>query len=128
MRKISTGVLICIIAILCIGIAIAGTLADSVFEYGSTTLSASKTASFSAETISPVSSIKVTRVQLFMKMGIIWVYIGDLPVPSDEAINTTYFSATYNYSGFIGTGQYRLNVTFTADGYNMSRYSSTVTY
>lgn len=128
MKKISYGAFICTIAILFVGIAVAGTLADNVFDYGATTLSASKTASFNAETILPAASIKVTRVQLFKKIGNVWMYIRDLPIPSDEAANTSFFSANYNYSDYIGTGQYRLYVTFTADGHDMSRYSNTATY
>ncbi len=127
-KRISFSLLLTVLVISCISLSFAEIFADDVFNNVSTTLTSSKTASFSAETFNNQSSIKVTRVRLYRQNGNYWILIGDLPVPTDEATNTNLYGATKNYSSDIGTGTYRLLTTFTADGHSISRYSNTKTY
>ena len=121
-------VLVIAIILLFIQAVYSETLNDRVFNSVAVSLSAGKGASFSAETESTCASIKVTRVRLYKKNGTVWVYTGELQVPSDEAVNDYYFYASYDYSNDIGTGEYRLLATFTADGYNRNKYSNAMTY
>ena len=115
-------------AVLVVVSASAGILADSVFDNATVSLYTSKTAHFSAETINVAASIKVTGVKLYKLVGGTWQFMQNLPVPSDETTNNIYFSASYDYSSYIGTGTYRLKVTFTADGHSISVYSNSRTF
>lgn len=123
----------CVLILLAVGIALinlasANVLSDPVFHLATTNLTASKTAVFTAITNDVSSSIRITRVQLYMKNGNSWQLIGDLPVPTDEATDFDMFSTNADYSGDIGTGTYRLLTTFCADGYSISRYSNIRTF
>lgn len=119
---------IMIMALMIVVTASAGQLADSVFDEATVSLYANKTAYFSASTINVASSIQVTGVKLYKMIGNTWQYIQDLPVPSDVATNDVFFSASYDYSSYIGTGEYRLKVTFNADGHGITRYSNSRTF
>ena len=128
MKKTMLTIVLCVAILLFIGIVNAETLADSVFSAARVTLKDSKSTTFTASTYATAASIKVTRVELYEMIGTSWVYVQDLPVPSDEATNTCLFTATKSYSASIGTGTYRLKATFTADGHSMARYSNSKTY
>ena len=129
MRRIGSGLGICLIVLLISSVVVASNLADSVFNSATVSLLANKTAQFSADTLDVVPSIEISRVKLYKMVGTTWVYIADLPVPSYQATNTLYYYyAPMDYSAYIGTGKYRLKVTFTADNHNMTRYSNDRTY
>ena len=110
------------------GVASAAILADPIFHAASTNLSSTKTALFAAVTKGEMNSIKVTQVQLYKQISGTWQLIGNLPVPTDEAVNTDLFGTNMDYSSSIGSGTYRLYTTFCADGYSISRYSNTRTF
>ncbi len=108
--------------------AYASVLSDPVFDSVSTNLLSTKEVEFSAQTINPMSSIKVTNVKLYKLIGSSWNYVGTLAAPSYEAINKYIYGADMDYSSSIGTGTYRLLTTFCADGYSISRYSNSMTF
>ena len=128
MRKILVAVCIISIFIALVGMAMVETLSDPVFEMATATLTASKTASFSAVTFANHSSIKVTAVELEQYDGSSWHYYTTLQAPSDEARNTDLYGANKDYSSDIASGRFRLKVTFNADGYTITRYSNARTY
>jgi hypothetical protein len=103
-------------------------LSDPVFDSISVTISTSKTVIFDATTFEEHSSIEITRVRLYKKISNVWTYQGDLPLPTNVSVMSDNIYATADYSSYIGTGTYRLYTTFSADGYNVSRYSNTRTY
>ena len=111
-----------------IHIALAGSNSDEVFDSASVFLSSTKTASFNAETTEFHNSIMVTQVCLYKKIGNTWIFQRYLPAPTTEATNLDVFTASMDYSSYIGTGTYRIHATFTADGHSISRYSNTITY
>lgn len=124
---------VAIILIICLVVtqysAIAATLADPVFDYTASNLSSSKTVSFCAETFNTVESIRVTRVVLYQKNSSnAWVYSKDLTVPTDVSYDYDYFYCNMDYSNDIGSGTYRLYVTYCAEGHSISRYSNTRTF
>ena len=103
-------------------------LSDPVFDSISVTISTSKTVIFDATTFEEHSSIEITRVRLYKKISNVWTYQGDLPLPTNVSVMSDNIYATADYSSYIGTGTYRLYTTFSADGYNVSRYSNTRTF
>jgi len=103
-------------------------LSDPVFDSISVTISTSKAVIFDATTFEEHSSIEITRVRLYKKISNVWTYQGDLPLPTNVSVMSDNIYATADYSSYIGTGTYRLYTTFSADGYNVSRYSNTRTY
>lgn len=128
MKKKIWAVLILIILVSTSSISLASMLSDPVFDAATTFLTSTKNAEFDVETSSQQGSITVTRVRLYIQNGNSWIYLGDLPVPTNVGTNTKIFSATMDYSNYIGSGTYRLYTTFCADGYSISRYSNTRTY
>ena len=126
--KYCVSVLTLLMVMVVVATASAEILADYVFNSATVSLNTSKSAVFSAETINEAESIKVTGVKLYKMVGGTWQFIQNLPAPSDESTNDIYFSASYDYSSYIGTGNYRLKVTFTADGHSISRYSNSRTF
>lgn len=128
MKRVIAAILSIISILLIVCTAYAGTLSDPVFDSATTTLTSIKKASFSVETSSPQASISITSVELYVMSGGAWTYVCNLPAPTKVGTNTKTFSATMDYSSYIGTGTYRLYTTFCADGYSISRYSNTRTY
>lgn len=102
---------------------------DSIFTDATTTLSAGRIAYFSAGTYDRCASISVTSVVLQKKsFWGTWSDYATLTPPSAVFTNTVAYSASKNYSSDIGTGTYRLKVTYTADGHSIVRYSTEKTY
>jgi len=122
-------VIILVVSLSCFTIAaIASIRADEVFDSITTTLTTSKTASFSAVTFDDCNSIGITRVRLYKLVSNAWVYQGDLPIPTNPIVQPDSYYASIDYSSYIGTGTYRIYTTFSADGHTASRYSNTRTY
>ena len=109
--------------------AFAGVLSDDIFNSASVTLSSNKKAVFSAETRSEKNTIKITQVVLQEQNSDgNWVFVCNLTRPTYESHNNIYYGTSKYYTSSIGTGTFRLYVTFWADGYTVSRYSNSKTY
>lgn len=107
--------------------ALAAPRADTVFYTASASLSSGKSATFRAQTRAYTNTISVVSVSLYVKTGDTWTYARSLPAPttSSSGIN---FNASKDYSAYIGSGTYRINATFNADGYTIARSSGEVTF
>jgi len=127
-KIITITALILIITVLIAPAASAARLADPLFESVTTNLLSAKVASFSAMTNEVQNRIAVTRCMLYKKNGAAWIYVRDLPTPSEVGMNTLLYGSAMDYSGYIGSGTYRLYVTYCADEHSISRYSNTRTY
>ena len=120
--------IIVVIMALVISVASAGILSDSEFDSANAQLTNSKTVSFSAETFERKNCIKVTTVKLYkLNDNDTWT-ISNLPAPEQQATNAKQYGATMDYSSYIGSGTYRIKVTFWADGHSLSRFSNSKTY
>ena len=127
-NRVMVSLALFILLISLIHIAMAGTYSDGVFDSASVYLSSTKIASFNAETSVSQNSIMVTQVRLYKKIGNNWVYQGNLPAPTNVVTNFDLYTASMDYSSYIGAGTYRIYATFTADGHSTSRNSNTATY
>lgn len=102
--------------------------ADEIFDEYFTSLNASGMADFYAACYRYCSSISVTSVVLQKKnLFGIWSYNKTLVPPSAVFTNSYYYAAAKSYSSDIGTGTYRLQVTYTAEGHSLTTYSNEVT-
>lgn len=102
---------------------------DTEFVYVATTLKNTKLVSFSAVTYEPKTSITVTRVWLYKKdSNDVWRYDRELPLPANPSTTPKTYSASEDYSGYIGSGTYRIYTTFYADGHSLSGYSNARTF
>ncbi len=103
--------------------------ADSEFASVTTVLKTTKQVSFRAVTNNVKSSISVTNCWLEKENDNgTWSTVCILPPPSVIAKETFAFSATVNYSDYIGTGKYRIRATYNADGHAITRYSNERTF
>ena len=101
--------------------------ADPEFGSASITLSSQKLVVYSAVLVNEKDSIKVVSAILYRKLGDNWYHVGILPVPSNEYSGYSY-GASIDYSSYISTGTYRVQATFEADGYQITRNSNEKTF
>lgn len=102
--------------------------ADTEFSSAYPNLTSSKSVTFHALTYDIKNEIKVTYACLEQKVYGEWTYVCDLPEPSLVSYNTIGYTASVNYSSYIGSGTYRVGATFDADGHSISRYSNERTF
>ncbi len=101
---------------------------DNVFATWSAVLTDTKVGDFSATTYKIYDEIKVSKCVLEQKVNGRWISKGDLPTPASMK-NTVCYAGAYDYARYLSDGcTYRLQVTFWADGYEMTRYSSEKSY
>ena len=101
--------------------------ADPEFCSASITLTSNKLVVYSANLNYEKDSIKVVSAILYRKLGNNWYHVGILPVPSNEYSGYSY-GASIDYSSYISTGTYRVQATFEADGYQITRNSNERTF
>ncbi len=101
--------------------------ADPEFRSASITLTSNKLVVYSANLNYEKDSIKVVSAILYRKLGDNWYHVGILPVPSNEYSGYSY-GASIDYSSYISTGTYRVQATFEADGYQITRNSNERTF
>ena len=129
MKRILSLCLVLVFSFTLCSSALAGVLrADEVFEAAFATLKTTKKIAFSASTVEIKKSISVTACQLEKKVNEKWEDAGSLTPPSFVMNNVKGYLYTEDYSSDIGTGTYRVKVTFNADGYEISRYSNERTF
>ena len=125
---ISTILLVCILASTSFADEIMP-CADSEFASATTTLQASKQVSFRAVTNNVKSSISVTACWLEKENSDgTWTWVCSLPAPDYVASGTFAYSTTKDYSSYIGTGTYRVQATYNADGHSITRCSNERTF
>lgn len=102
--------------------------ADEVFDATKVELSSSGRVKLYCVTYSNKDSIKVTACWLEKKVGGQWEFDCSLTPPSEESTNTNGYAASFNCLSSIGNGTYRLAATFNADGHEITRYSTGVSF
>ena len=128
MKNLARVLILVLTIIICTVTVFADTLEDEIFHSTYTTLDSSKVVTFYARTKITQPSIYVSSCYLYKKNGNVWNPDHSLPVPPDVATNTITFGATMDYSSYIGTGTYRVRVTYCSNGHSVSKYSNSVTY
>lgn len=105
-------------------IAIASTVmpcADTEFLSTTVLLKSTKQVSFRATTYDEKDKISVTDCWLEKENADgSWTTVCSLPAPSAYASESISFSTTVNYSSYIGTGNFRIQATFNADGHTLT--------
>ncbi len=121
--------------LLCIlGISIASAseimpFADAEFNSTATVLKSTKQVSFRCVTYETMDRLSVTSYYLERKNNDgSWSYVCSLPAPTTVYYDAYAYSATVDYSSYIGTGTYRVWATYDADGHSITRYSNERTY
>lgn len=107
--------------------ALAAINADPEFDSASITLTSNKLVVYSAVLNYDKDSIKVVSAILYRKLGNNWYHVGILPVPTNVDTGISYGSSI-DYSSYISTGTYRVQATFDADGYQITRNSNERTF
>lgn len=103
--------------------------ADSEFASATTVLKSTKQVSFRAITNNVKSSISVTACWLEKENSDgSWSTVCTLTPPSVVSENSFTYSATMDYSSYIGTGTYRIQATYNADGHTITRCSNERTF
>ncbi len=131
MRKIKlVCLLLCVITVLSSS-AIAESItpySDSVFASWYAILTETKVGDFGASAYKFYDEIKISKCVLEQKVNGKWVNKGELPKPSSMT-NTCCYAGAYDYARYLSDGcTYRVQVTFWADGYEMTRYSPETSY
>lgn len=125
-------VVLCMIMVAALTSAVAQELmpyADTEFDSASTVLKSSKQVSFRCVTYETKNSLSVTACWLEKKnTNGSWSYVRSLTPPSTVLTNTFAYSATADYSAYIGSGTYRVWATYNADGHTISRCSNERTF
>lgn len=126
--KKTFGVIVLIIILASTCTVYAATEADSVFSWTTATLTTQKKLSFSLRTIQIHNEIRIDSCELQKKVGGTWTYNATLTPPSYVATNKAQYVTTVNYSAHIGSGTYRIMYQANADGYIVTRYSTSRTF
>ena len=103
-------------------------LADDVFDATKVDLSPTGRVKLYCATYENKDTIKVTACWLEKKVGQDWEFDCSLTPPTEESHNTNGYAASFNCLSSIGSGTYRLAATFNADGYEITRRSTDVTF
>lgn len=102
--------------------------ADDVFDATKVELSSSDRVKLYCVTYGNKASIKVTACWPEKKVAGQWTFDCSLTPPAVESNNTNGYTASFNCLSSIGKGTYRLAATFNADGYEITRYSTGVSF
>lgn len=95
--------------------------ADTEFMSTSLLLKSTKQVTFRATTYEEKDKISVTACWLEKENADgSWTTVCSLPAPSAYASESISFSTTVNYSSYIGTGNFRIQATFNADGHTLT--------
>ena len=130
-KRILGGLLALIVLMSGISYCLADTImpfADEVFDATKVELSSSGRVKLYCATYGNKASIKVTACWLEKEVGGKWVFDCSLTPPAEESINTDAYAATFHCLSSIGKGKYRLAATFNADGHEITRYSTGVSF
>ena len=103
-------------------------LADDVFDATKVELSPTGKVKLYCATYENKDTIKVTACWLEKKVGEQWECDSSLTPPSEESHNTNGYAASFNCLSSIGSGTYRLAATYNADGYEITRRSTSVSF
>lgn len=125
-KKIITVILVVCLLMSAVN-GLAAVNADPEFISASITLTSNKLVVYSANLNYEKDSIKVVSAILYRKLGDNWYHVGILPVPPNEYSGYSY-GASIDYSSYISTGTYRVQATFEADGYQITRNSNERTF
>lgn len=103
--------------------------ADTEFNSTSTVLKSTKKVSFGCVTYDTKECLSVTSCYLEIKNDDgSWSYVCSLPAPTIKYYDAYAYSATVDYSSYIGSGTYRVWATYDADGHSITRCSNERTY
>ena len=103
--------------------------ADTEFISATTTLKSSKQVSFRSITHQTKGQLSVVACWLEKQnTDGSWFYVCSMTPPSTVYTNTSAYSASKDYSNYIGTGTYRVWATYDADGHRISRCSNERTF
>ena len=104
--------------------------ADEYFANATVSLSTNKTISVYLVTKKDPDYIQINSCWLEQKTGSTWSspIITNLPLPTTYSIVGRVYSATANYSSFIGAGTYRIGLEVETNGYTKTIYSNARTY
>ncbi len=99
--------------------------ADTEFVSTTITLKTTKAVTFRGITYEAKEKLSVTACWLEVKNDNgAWAYVRALPAPTVVFTDTNMYSATVDYSAYIGTGCYRIRGRFDADGHTVSVVSN----
>lgn len=107
--------------------ALAEPRADLVFTSATISLSSSGVCTFRASTYADADRIEITAVYLFKKTNGVWECVKSLPRPTSVSSGSSYL-AVMDYGAYIGTGTFRVQAMFNADGHEAYRYSNGVDF
>lgn len=107
--------------------ALAEPRADLVFSSATISLSSSGSCTFRAYTNADADRIEITAVYLFKKTNGVWECICSLPRPTTVSSGSSY-AAVMSYGAYIGSGTFRVQAMFNADGHESYRYSNGVDF
>ncbi|MBQ6950722.1 MAG: hypothetical protein IJN44_04425 [Clostridia bacterium] len=125
-KKIITVVLVVCLLMSAVN-GLAAVNADPEFMSATIALGSQKLVVYSAVLNYEKDSIKVVSAILYRKLGNNWYHVGILPVPTN--VDTGYsYGSSIDYSSYISTGTYRVQATFDADGYQITRNSNERTF
>lgn len=130
MKKRIMTVIMVLQLLLAVSSAYADTLmpcADLVFQEATPILCSGKCVVFSALVYEVADSVSVTSVLLEQKVNDTWKYVTNLSCPASQTSCFRYSQTEY-YTSEIGTGTYRVVVTFCADGHSITRTSNERTF
>lgn len=103
--------------------------ADTEFNSTSTILKSTKQVTFRCVTYETKDCLSVTSCYLEIKNDDgSWSYVCSLPAPTTKYYDAYAYSATVDYSSYIGSGTYRVWATYDADGHSITRCSNERTY
>ena len=103
--------------------------ADTEFNSTSTILKSTKLETFRCVTNETKDCLSVTSCYLEIKNDDgSWSYVRSLPAPTTKFYEAYAYSATVDYSSYIGSGTYRVWATYDADGHSITRCSNERTY
>ena len=131
LKKIFVGFVALLVIVLGINCSLAEVImpfADDVFDATKVDLSPTGRVKLYCATYENKDTIKVTACWLEKKVGEDWEFDCSLTPPTEESHNTNGYAASFNCLSSIGSGTYRLAATFNADGYEITRRSTGVTF
>lgn len=128
-KKFMSALTIVTVTLFCV-VAIAEALPLSSTHFNSVTILfyASGSATFSASLKKKCSSVGVSSCTLEKKDGNNWTFESMLPTPNSKT-DTSFYAASQDYSAHLTSGvTYRLVVVYEADGEQVTKTSSSITY
>lgn len=97
--------------------------ADEYFNSGSAKLYASKIVGIIAKTEFVVDRISADYCKLYKLVGSSWQLVSTI-YPTYYVTNDWQFGTQVDFSSFIDSGTYKVEVRFNADGHTLTKYSN----